>query len=105
MIDAENENLLSFAEAANVIPGRPHLSQVYRWTERGLRGVKLEWLRCGGKRFTSREALTRFYQRLTIADGGEAAPIPTPKMRQKQQRAAEHELTEAGFEVGGDVLD
>lgn len=95
------ESLLTFAEASHRIPSRPHLSQLYRWSMVGLRGVKLEWLQIGGKRYTSVEALDRFYARLTAAAGGEAAPVAPTKLRKKQIEAAERELAEAGFEVGG----
>ena len=69
MIDTTSEDLISFSDATQLIPGHPHLSQVYRWATRGLRGVKLEFVRCGGRRYTSREALARFYAALTKADG------------------------------------
>jgi hypothetical protein len=100
MIDLRTEKLISFAEAPKHIPGRPHLSQVYRWSQRGLRGTKLEWLQVAGRRFTSLEALARFYASLTRAAGGEAA-VPPPRVRRKQIAQAERELQEAGFEVGG----
>jgi hypothetical protein len=80
MIDTTAEELISLSDAIELIPGKPHLSQVYRWARRGLRGVKLEWVRCGGRRYTSREAITRFITALTIADGGDA-PIATPTVR------------------------
>jgi hypothetical protein len=101
MIDPTTETLVSFADATKLIPGQPHLSQIYRWAMRGLRGVRLEWIRCGGKRFTSREALQRFYSRLTLADGGESS-LATPAVRKRQKQSAERELVQAGFEVGGD---
>src|SRR5688572_26005346 len=100
MIDTTTETLVLFANAPKIIPGRPHLSQVYRWAMRGLRGVKLEWVRCGGRRYTSHEALARFYAALTHADGGESAPLPTPKRRQTQIAHAEKELQAAGFAIG-----
>jgi hypothetical protein len=100
MIDPQTEQLVTFAEATKLIPGRPHLSQTYRWAERGLGGIKLEWIKAGGKRFTSVEALSRFYAALTKAAGGEA-PTPSPlKARAKQQDRAVAELQDAGFEVG-----
>jgi hypothetical protein len=100
MIDAQTESLVTFNKAAKLIPGKPHLSQVYRWAERGLGGIKLEWIKCGGKRFTSVEALNRFYAALTRAAGGDI-PAPTPaKARQQQQDRAVAKLQDAGFEVG-----
>lgn len=72
MINADTEQLIPFVDAPEVIPGHPDLSQVYRWAMRGLRGVKLEFIRIGGRRFTSKEALNRFYAALTEADQREA---------------------------------
>lgn len=99
----ETENLISFRDAPRVIPGRPALSQVYRWAMRGLRGVRLEWMQVGGRRYTSREALSRFYAATTTAAGGESADrYPPSKTRKMEIVAAERELASAGFDIGGD---
>jgi hypothetical protein len=60
MIDISNEFLLTISAAAKSLPSRPHISTVWRWIQRGVRGVKLETYLIGGRRFTSREALERF---------------------------------------------
>lgn len=65
-----DETLLSLAAAAAELPrrrrGKPtHVSTLHRWATRGLRGVRLEVLRVGGTTCTSREALQRFFTRLT----------------------------------------
>lgn len=65
MIDFENEDLLTLAQATKAIPGRPSISTLYRWTQRGIEGVKLETIKLGGKRFTSKEAIRRFVERTT----------------------------------------
>jgi hypothetical protein len=102
MIDIESEKLVSFSDARKLIPGgrRVDLSQIYRWAQRGLRGLKLEWAQIGGRRYTSREALGRFFARLTQAAGGEATVAPI-KVRANQIEKAERDLVAAGFEVGG----
>ena len=65
-IDIENEQLLGFSAAAKYVtqrfPGRRsgrglHLCTVHRWASRGLKGIRLESIQCGGTRFTSVEAL------------------------------------------------
>ncbi len=71
-----NETLVSFVDAGDFVPGKPHAGQVYRWASRGLRGVKLEWVQVGGRRYTSREALNRFFERLTVV-ASSAAETPT----------------------------
>jgi hypothetical protein len=60
-----NEHLISTTQATREVPGRPHVSTVWRWINRGVRGVKLETVMVGGRRFTSREAIARFNERIT----------------------------------------
>src|SRR5688572_8748737 len=103
MVDTQCEQVVTFNEATRLIPGRPHLCQLYRWSMRGLGGVKLEWIQIGGKRCTSREALQRFFTALTAARSGQSLPSPTPASRARSVDAATRELEAAGFEVGGNV--
>ncbi len=42
----------------------PHVSTIYRWRLRGIRGVKLETFLIGGRRYTSVEAIERFTERI-----------------------------------------
>lgn len=65
MIDLQSEELLSVFEVTRRLPNRPHIATVHRWITRGLRGVKLEATRIGGRVFTSVEALQRFADALT----------------------------------------
>lgn len=65
MIDLETENLLSLHDVPKILPPRPngkrvHISAIYRWAQRGIRGQRLEVIRVGGTTYTSREALQRF---------------------------------------------
>jgi hypothetical protein len=64
MIDIETEQLCLLAEAAKCVPGNPHISTLIRWWKRGVKGVILETLIVGGRRFTSVEAIQRFLARL-----------------------------------------
>jgi len=71
MINVENERLISFREACEVLPRRragkkPHISTLYRWSGRGSRGVKLEVVQVGGTLCTSVQALQRFLDELTM---------------------------------------
>ncbi|NLS94253.1 MAG: DUF1580 domain-containing protein [Planctomycetaceae bacterium] len=73
-IDPLREDLISLHAAAKIYPrstsGRPtHVCTVYRHTASGCHGIILESIQCGGRRCTSREAVARFFQRLTIAAG------------------------------------
>ena len=94
VIDFRQETLISLAEAAKYIPRgkrkRLHASTVYRWTTNGVRGVVLESIQCGGTRYTSLEALDRFFKRLS--QPASPQPIVGPSLRQ-----AEQELEAAGI--------
>lgn len=72
-VDAD---LLTLAEAAALLPGqngkRPSISTLWRWCRHGLNGVRLEYVRCGRKMLTSRQALCRFFRRLADADSNAA---------------------------------
>lgn len=58
MIDLNREEVISLSEAPKRLPGRPHISTLYRWAQR--RNRPLETLKLGGRVYTSVEALTRF---------------------------------------------
>jgi len=98
VIDHTSETLLTFAEAAAVLPDRPHVSTLHRWRLRGIGGVKLETIRIGGRRYTSHEALERFIGNTTAAADGEKPIKSTPsKRRQRRHQQAERELEAAGI--------
>ena len=70
MISIRDENLMTLAEVAKVLPrcraGKlVHASTVYRWAQSGLRGLRLETLQVGGRRCTSQAALQRFFDALS----------------------------------------
>lgn len=97
IIDPSNETLLTFRQATQLLPGRPHISTVHRWRFRGVRGIRLETCLIGGRRYTSREALERFSTRVTAAADGGTMPGRTPRQRQKAIDQAERELRAAGI--------
>jgi len=75
-VDPLSETLISLADAAKLIPARragktTDLSTIYRWTNQGVRGIRLEFWQIGATRCTTRQALTRFFQALTAAVQGE----------------------------------
>ena len=92
-----NEALLSLAAAGRTLPGKPHLSTLHRWRLRGVRGVRLETVLIGGRRYTSVEALERFSERVTTAADGEPAPQRTNRQRAAAISRAERELDRAGI--------
>lgn len=78
-----HEQLMPLGQAARQLPalrgGRPvNPATLRRWASKGLRGVKLETLRCGGTVVTSREALQRFFSALS-SGATELSATGTPR--------------------------
>jgi hypothetical protein len=96
-IDINRERLLTISAAAVSLQHRPHVATVWRWVQSGCRGVKLETVLIGGRRYTSKEALERFIERTTAAANGDVIPVRTAKQRQKAIEVAERELAAAGI--------
>ncbi|MBL8829595.1 MAG: DUF1580 domain-containing protein [Planctomycetaceae bacterium] len=99
MIDPLTETPISLAEADGLVPRRRggkrcNVATVYRWTVKGVRGIKLESYQCGGSRCTSREALSRFFARLTQAADPQSPPVTVPQYREKQIATAERAMNE-----------
>ena len=94
-----NEELVSLTEACKLLPVRrrgkkPSISCLYRWSTAGCRGVILETTQCGGTRVTSREALGRFFQRLSGKQPESAEfsvpPCPSPRAGESGCRTGTH---------------
>jgi Protein of unknown function (DUF1580) len=84
LIDTTAETVLSLAQAADELPRRrrgrkTHTSTLYRWATAGCRGEVLESIQIGATRCTSREALQRFFERLS-------APIQAGATGESQSR-------------------
>ncbi|MGD0089101.1 MAG: DUF1580 domain-containing protein [Planctomycetota bacterium] len=100
-INIQNEQLLSLKDAAKVLPPvdgkRPHISTMWRWCRRGLRGIRLEYVRLGHRVCTSAAALSRFTNNLAAAD--ESAPstqvVNSPHTNRPCPRARERAIQEA----------
>ena len=91
-----DEPLLTLTQAANSLPGKPHVSSLWRWCKRGVRGVRLETLVLAGRRYTSPRALEEFASATTAAANGEPCPIRTPRQRERAIERAEQELAGRG---------
>ncbi len=100
MIDILSEKVVSFTEATGHLPRRrkgkrPHVATVYRWAQKGCKGVRLETIQVGGTKCTSLEALQRFFEQLTQRD---ETPVPTtPKAGARSVSDAKRTLAEAGI--------
>ena len=75
MIDLQNETPLKFADIPSWLEEttghRPNRSTCHRWRTRGCRGCRLSTSLIGGIRFTSIEALERFFAGATAAADGD----------------------------------
>jgi hypothetical protein len=104
-----DEALISLPDAAKALPRRrrgrnAHVSTLFRWTTIGVRGVVLESIQIGGTRCTSREALQRFFEQLSLqhqtgAVAGQPGPSTgrrTTAQRQRQSAEAGRKLAELG---------
>lgn len=86
MLDINSERIVSLSEAAALLPRRrqnrkPHVATLYRWSQRGCRGVVLETIQIGGTKCTSVEALQRFFDRLS---GAPCARTPGDSARRQR---------------------
>jgi len=93
-----NEELFLLTQAAKHYPASdpPHICTFIRWALRGVGKdkVKLETVKIGGRRYTSRAALARFVARLT---SGTDAAVLQPGRVAVAHRQTERALDKEGF--------
>ncbi|WP_391483997.1 DUF1580 domain-containing protein [Aeoliella mucimassa] len=73
--------MLSVGQAQLVFATLPSKPTLWRWLLKGTRGVAIESVFIGGRRFTSREACSRFIN-------ATSAPKPSQKRPASEQREA-----------------
>jgi hypothetical protein len=106
-IDVFGETVFTLAEAAKRLPhvrgGRKvHVCCLYRWAMAGRKSrdgmiVRLETIKFGGTTCTSKEALQRFFDRLTGDLTVVTPPTITARERLRQIEAAERRLKQYGI--------
>lgn len=95
-IDLDNETICTLSEAAAGLD--LHVSTLHRWRLRGIKGIRLETCRIGGRRVTSREAVQRFNEQVTaVADGASVPRTESSVAREKRLQRVERELEAAGI--------
>jgi hypothetical protein len=104
MIDISNEHLIAVRDVPGRLPPRPtgrriHISAVYRWIQRGIRGVRLEVTRVGGTAYTSEEALQRFADRSQELRGHD--PVGEIRHGRARQRQVEEATKAVDAILGG----
>lgn len=95
MIDPSSEQLIDLKKASHLrtlkINGvGPHITQLYRWASRGVRGRKLDTLLVGGRTVTSVEAVLRFLQPVEPA-------VRSPRRATRRSAGALSELRKSGW--------
>src|SRR4051812_18032861 len=86
MIDTANEDIFLLSRGTIRLRSRPSTATLWRWAMKGIRGVKLDTVVIGGRRYTSVEAFDRFTLGLN-ADRGAATPSGT-RLRAKEKADA-----------------
>ena len=100
-----DEHVIDLSQATKLFPNRPHASTIWRWSRRGLGGVRLEYIRAGRKILTSVEAVERFCRALADADDVPPAPqqprrtsrARSPQQKQRDVEKARATLQKTGF--------
>jgi hypothetical protein len=103
MIDLATEELIPLSEVPKLLPRRRtgrtiHLSAIYRWRQKGIKGIRLETATLGGTTYTSKEALARFCERLT--GNHQEQPTPTSRMSRGRQAQAARAAQEVQQQLG-----
>ena len=87
------EQLLPLAKAVEQATGqRPHPSTLHRWRLRGISGVKLETVRCGGRRLCSADSVRKFLSDVTAVIDGHPPQARTSKQSERDMDRAAAEL-------------
>ncbi len=63
----DSEDLITLAQAGQMIPGKRDPSTIWRWINAGRYGVRLESLEVGGVTYTTRTAIQEFCEAVTAA--------------------------------------
>lgn len=95
-IDIQEESVCTLSELARRYD--VHVCTIHRWRLRGIKGIRLETIRIGGKRLSSFEAGDRFNERVTAAADGEPVPrAESSGAREKRLARVEAELAKCGI--------
>lgn len=89
LVDLEHDRLLSFREAAAILPGGVNLSTLHRWRQKGVRGHVLQTVMVGGRRFIPLKSLEDFVAALS---GGPIVTAERSRNRERRVARARAEL-------------
>ena len=91
--------LVPIGKAASLFPGqRPHVATLWRWAQKGVRGVKLDTVTIGGRRYVDPESVARFIDATSAGAAGIAPPVtPLTAWRRAAIAAARAHLDSRGL--------
>ena len=94
---SDPDEFVPIADVPKFVPGRPHRATIFRWWQRGVRGVRLRTELCGGRRFVRLGELQQFLA--ATADAGDPRPPQSdPSSRARRDaRRAEQDLDAHGW--------
>ena len=93
-----DESLVQLADACKHFPVKCSRQTLERWLRRGSRGVLLESVTIGSRRFTSIEAIARFLS--AQASGQTGGHTPIVKCSHYAERMSEQEIGKKSQEYG-----
>jgi hypothetical protein len=111
MISIEDEDIVTFVQATDWLPRRragkkTALTTLWRWTNVGIKGVLLETIYVGAVRCTSRQALQRFFERVTAArKGGSSQSATGPSGRTRTEAERRKASEKAGAELAAMIAN
>ncbi len=83
-----NDELLPLKDAPSVLPWRSHHSTVWRWVTCGVRGIRLETISIGSRRFTSRSRSNRSAMNSRATRHSRRRPQKSPMPRSRTRSIA-----------------
>jgi hypothetical protein len=98
MTEDDPDRPITFNKAAKYLPEdcRPCDATWWRWWKKGIRGIRLQTLLIGGRRYTTAAAVQEWITKVTAAANGEPPAVRTPRQRLLAIERAERELTPGG---------
>ena len=93
-IDTRKEDLLSLTEASAATPRHRSVSTMWRWCQQGVRGVTLETVMVGGRRYTSVEAMDRFFDRVNTAPRSRQVQMTDMRRKHRKESSTDVEIVE-----------
>jgi len=91
MIDPQTEQIVRLQEVHKITPGGPVAFQTpWRWAKEGVGGIKLETVKFANRRWTSVEAVQRFWGAIAARNTRQTPTAP------RKRRSAERDGAETG---------